>query len=320
MFAMLRSWCICLLVIILHSPIYVDAQHSRTSSKRDIRKAAKKRTARQPKITVDTSVVRPRATVAVPPTDTTKKDTSAVAKAADVVHDSVKAQLKAPIVQVPIRLKTLIIPGAMFAYGIVTQNNGGLRVFNDQAKEYIWDGKPHGRPYVEDYLLLVPAAAVYGMNIFGLHGQNNLVDRSIIYGMSNAIANGFVFGLKYFGIEQRPDSTDNYSFASGHTAEAFVSAEFLHQEYKGRVHWTVTAAGYAVATTVGYLRMYHNKHWLSDVVAGAGIGMASTRFSYYLYPIVKHALFGSKKVKEDVAVFPMYRTGGGYGLGLVYQF
>lgn len=158
------------------------------------------------------------------------------------------------------------------------------------------------------------------MNIFGLHGRNNLLDRSVIYGMSNAIANGFVFGLKYLGIQQRPDSSDNYSFASGHTAEAFVSAEFLHQEYKGRVHWSVTAAGYAVATSVAYLRMYHNKHWLSDVVAGAGIGMASTRFSYFLYPIVKHALFGSKKVREDAMIYPMYQMGGGYGVGMIYKF
>jgi membrane-associated phospholipid phosphatase len=66
--------------------------------------------------------------------------------------------------------------------------------------------------------------------------------------------------------------------------------------------------------------MYHNKHWLSDVVAGAGIGIASTRFSYYLYPAVKHLIFGSKKVKQDIALFPTYRTGGGYGLGLAYQF
>jgi hypothetical protein len=303
------------------------AQSRQTTSKASQRKAARK-APRKPKITVDTAaaVKEPEVVaVPVPPSDTTKKDTTGIERVADAVHDSVKSQLKAPIVQVPIRLKTLLIPGALFAYGVVTQNNGGLRVFNDQAKEYIWDGKPHGRPYVEDYLLLVPAAAVYGMNIFGVHGQNNLIDRSIIYGMSNAIANGFVFGLKYFGIEQRPDSTDNYSFASGHTAEAFVSAEFLHQEYKGRVHWTVTAAGYAVATTVAYLRMYHNKHWLSDVVAGAGIGMASTRFSYYLYPLMKHIIFGSKKIKEDrgkgALIYPMYNPGNGaMGLGLVAHF
>jgi membrane-associated phospholipid phosphatase len=161
---------------------------------------------------------------------------------------------------------------------------------------------------------------VYGLNIAGVKGQNNLLDRSIIYGMSNLIANGIGFGVKYFGIEERPDKSDNHSFPSGHTAEAFVSAEFFHQEYKGRLHWTATAGAYAVATSVAYLRMYHNKHWLSDVVAGAGIGIASTRFSYYLYPLLKHVLFGSKKVRQNAALFPMYKAGGGYGLGFVYGF
>jgi membrane-associated phospholipid phosphatase len=169
-------------------------------------------------------------------------------------------------------------------------------------------------------MLLVPAAAVYGLNIAGIKGQNNLVDRSIIYGMSNLIANGIGFGVKYFGIQERPDKSDKHSFPSGHTAEAFVSAEFLHQEYKQRVHWTVIAGGYAMATSVSYLRMYHNKHWLSDVVAGAGIGMASTRFAYYLYPIFKHVLFGSKKVKQSALILPTYQSGGIYGLSMVYGF
>jgi hypothetical protein len=298
-----------------------DAQRRRTS-----RRAAKPTTTtaapEKPAITVDTTAIPPApAEVPVVAIDSPKTDSSTLEKVADVVHDSVKAQLKAPIVQVPIRLKTLIVPGVLFAYGVVTLNNTGLRVVNEQARDWAWDGKnKYAHPYPEDYMLLAPAVAVYGMNIFGLKGQNNLIDRSVIYGMSNLIANGFVFGLKYLGIQQRPDSTDNYSFASGHTSEAFVSAEFLHQEYKGRVHWTVTAAGYACATTVAYLRMYHNKHWLSDVVAGAGIGMASTRFSYYLYPLLKHVIFGSKKVKEQAMIMPMYRPGGGYGLGFVYGF
>ncbi len=314
---MFRNWCLLLLMLVCFTSD-ISAQTGQTKS----RKSTRKTTVKKPKITVDTAAVLPKVSTIAPvaAVDTTKKDTSKIAKVADVVHDSVKAQLKAPIVQVPVTLKSLIIPGVLFAYGVVTQNNGGLRVFNDQAKEYIWNGQEYHHPYIEDYMLLVPAAAVYGMNIFGLKGQNNLVDRSIIYGMSNGIANGLIFGLKYFGIEQRPDSTDNYSFASGHTAEAFVSAEFLHQEYKKRVHWTVIAGGYACAVGVAYLRMYHNKHWLSDVVAGAGIGIASTRFSYYLYPAVKHLIFGSKKVKQDIAFYPTYRMGGGYGLGLAYQF
>src|SRR5690606_16099492 len=120
--------------------------------------------------------------------DTAGSDTSTIDKVAEVIHDSVKAQIKSPIVQVPVTLRSLIIPGVLFAYGAVTLNNGGLRGINEEVRSWIWDGNTHSRPYVEDYLLLVPAAAVYGLNIAGVKGQNNLIDRSIIYGISNLIA------------------------------------------------------------------------------------------------------------------------------------
>lgn len=296
-------------------------QHKKTGNHNTTtKKPTSKRAAVRAKAAAIDSTKASITAAAAPIQDTTsKKDTSKVAEVVHEVHDSVKAQIKAPIVQVPVTLKSLIVPGILFAYGAITQNSTGLRIINDEAREFFWDGQSHKRPYIEDYMLLVPAAAVYGLNIAGIKGQNNLIDRSIIYGMSNAIANGFGFGLKYFGIEQRPDGSDDYSFISGHTAEAFVSAEFLHQEYKGRIHWTVIASGYAVATTVAYLRMYHNKHWLSDVVAGAGVGIASTRFSYYLYPLLKHILFGSKKIKGDAMILPTYQNGA-YGVGMVYKF
>jgi|GEM_PF-98839 len=246
-------------------------------------------------------------------------DSTTLDKVAAVVHDSIKAQLKEPIVQVPVTLRSLILPGAFFAYGAITLNNGSLRKINEEVREAIWDGKKHTRPYVEDYLLLLPAASVYALNIAGVHGRNNLIDRSVIYGMSNLIANGLSYGVKSLSIETRPDSSDRYSFPSGHTAEAFVSAEFFHQEYKDRLHWSASAAAYGVAITVAYLRMHHNKHWLSDIAAGAGIGIASTRFSYYLYPAIKHWIFGSKKIKETTLILPTYQQGA-FGFALVHNF
>ena len=243
------------------------------------------------------------------------KDTTLVQQAADTIV----AQVKAPIVQIPVTAKSLIIPAALIAYGAITLNNGGLREINEEARERFWDGRSHKSPYLEDYTLLIPAATVYALNIFGVKGQNNFVDRSILYGISNAIANGLSFGIKKFAIETRPDSSDRYSFPSGHTAEAFVSAEFLHLEYRGRVHWTVIAGGYAVAVGTAYLRMYHNKHWLSDVVAGAGIGIVSTRASYYLYPILKNWIFGSRKIKGKAMLLPTYQNGV-YGVAGVMNF
>jgi membrane-associated phospholipid phosphatase len=49
-------------------------------------------------------------------------------------------------------------------------------------------------------------------------------------------------------------------------------------------------AGYTVATATGTLRMLKNAHWFSDVVAGAGIGILTTRFTYFAYPLLKKGI------------------------------
>jgi membrane-associated phospholipid phosphatase len=125
-----------------------------------------------------------------------------------------------------------------------------------------------------------------------------------------------VFPVKSFTAENRPDGSNRLSFPSGHTACAFMSAEFLRQEYKDVSPW-YGIAGYAAAAGTGFLRMYNNKHWLSDVVAGAGVGIISTRLSYWIYPVIKKKLFKDKDV--HTLVMPMYQQGS-LGVGLVHHF
>jgi len=158
--------------------------------------------------------------------------------------------------------------------------------------------------------------AVYGLNAVGIKGKNNFRDRTMIYAMSQLINSALVFPLKTWSAETRPDGTNQFSFPSGHTANAFISAEFLRQEYKHVSPW-YGVAGYAVAATTGYLRMYNNKHWLGDVVAGAGFGIMSTKLAYWIYPTIKKKLFKDKDVKT--VVMPTYQSGA-FGVGMVHQF
>jgi membrane-associated phospholipid phosphatase len=70
-------------------------------------------------------------------------------------------------------------------------------------------------------------------------------------------------------------SSDRQSFPSGHTTTAFAAAAAVTSEMR-RLHpqavWYVGPVLYGGATLVGLSRMYHNKHWASDVVLGAAIG------------------------------------------------
>lgn len=102
----------------------------------------------------------------------------------------------------------------------------------------------------------------------------------------------------------RPNGSGFNSFPSGHTANVFASAEFLNQEYKD-IHPWIGYAGYTVATATGILRMYNNKHWLSDVVAGAGFGILSTKVSYLIYPKLKQLILGKGHLNYNLV--PSYQ-------------
>lgn len=78
--------------------------------------------------------------------------------------------------------------------------------------------------------------------------------------------------LKYVIKEQRPDFSNMHSFPSGHSSVSFASAAFLQRRYG----WKIGAPAYAVASYVGWGRVYAKKHHWWDVVAGAGIGVASS--------------------------------------------
>jgi membrane-associated phospholipid phosphatase len=212
--------------------------------------------------------------------------------------------------------KQWIVPSAMIAYGLLTVHLDALTDLNENFKNAIWVQHPHSTVSIDNYLQFVPAIAVYGLNVAGIQGKNNFLDRSMIYALSNVILGITVYSLKNITHEQRPNGSDYQSFPSGHTAEAFASAEFLMQEYKAVSIW-YGIGGYAVATSVAYLRMYNNEHWFSDVVAGAGFGIISTRLAYILYPKIKR-LFSHSPLRNS-AFMPTYQSNS-FGFSFVHIF
>jgi len=150
--------------------------------------------------------------------------------------------------------------------------------------------------------------SVYLLNILGRKGENNFKNRTLILGTSFLIMSGTVVSLKNITNIQRPDGSSTNSFPSGHTATAFMGAEFLYQEYKHKspIYGVV---GYFVATSTGLFRVYNNRHWMTDIATGAGIGILSTKIAYLTNPYTKK-IFTKKKQKfnetSNLFIYPFY--------------
>ncbi|MBR2239462.1 MAG: phosphatase PAP2 family protein [Prevotella sp.] len=135
---------------------------------------------------------------------------------------------------------------------------------------------------IDDYTQFFGPAMVVGLKVGGYEGRSDWPRLLASAGMSYAIMAGFVNGIKYSAKEMRPDGSTANSWPSGHTATAFVGATLLHKEYGlTRSPWW-SVAGYGVATATGVMRVLNNRHWISDVMSGAGIGIMSTELGYAL--------------------------------------
>lgn len=191
------------------------------------------------------------------------------------------------------KLTGLIVPAALISYGFIALENDGLNRLDKNTNLEIREDHPVFITKLDNYLQYTPALAVYGLNALGVKGKNNFSNRTMIYSLCTLISTGAVLPLKKITKIQRPDESGFNSFPSGHTTTAFAAAEFLRMEYKDISPW-YGIAGYAVATTTGALRLYNNKHWLSDIVAGAGFGILSTKLAYWVYPVIKRKFFKAK--------------------------
>lgn len=233
------------------------------------------------------------------------------------VNDSIKANSFDTSKELKFSYKQLIIPSALIGYGVIALNNNSLKSLNLEIREEVNEHIDE-KFTIDDISQYVPAVSVYALNAFGVKGKHNFKDRTIILGTAYVIMSGTVFGLKKWTKVERPDGSSNNSFPSGHTANAFMGAEFLYQEYKDVSPW-YGIAGYVVATGTGLFRMYNNRHWFSDVVAGAGFGILSTKVAYWIYPWMKEKIFKDKDEKYSGMAMPFY-NGKQAAVGLVLNF
>ena len=208
--------------------------------------------------------------------------------------------------------KQLIVPSSLILLGAtgLVENWTRPSVKIQERVVNQWNN-PFHTISIDDYMPYFPALAVYGLNIAGVKGKHDFVDRTIILASSAVITLATIQILKTATHNLRPDGSAYNSWPSGHTATAFACAEFLHQEYKDKSVW-ISVSGYTLATSVGVLRVYNNRHWLTDVVAGAGFGILGTKAAYWLFPVLKENIFTCKKAKSksssSLFVVPCYTS------------
>jgi membrane-associated phospholipid phosphatase len=206
-------------------------------------------------------------------------------------------------------LKNFALPIGLIGAGTyITLDNGFInryKIRDERNKHFA-----NFHTSMDNYLLYTPILAVYGLNALGIKGKNDFTNRSLLLVKSELIMYVLTFSTKGLAEVTRPDNSDNKSFPSGHTAQAFAAATFMAKEYGDKSVWYSVGA-YSVATTVGVLRILNNRHWISDVLTGAGIGILSTNIAYMTHRY-------RWKNKNAIAFMPTYSKGAP-GLYLCYN-
>ncbi|HCM75403.1 MAG TPA: PAP2 family protein [Cytophagales bacterium] len=157
------------------------------------------------------------------------------------------------------------------------------------------------RTHADDYIQYSPIAGVLTLNAIGIKGKNSFQEQMWLLVKSELLTSAIVFSVKNATRIPRPDTGIPNSFPSGHTAQAFVAATFMHKEY-GKLYPVYSVLAYGVATSVGVLRIMNNRHWSTDVLVGAGVGMLSTNLVYWLHD--------ERKIKKTkVLAVPAYQNG-----------
>jgi membrane-associated phospholipid phosphatase len=142
-------------------------------------------------------------------------------------------------------------------------------------------GNKLGRPQVA-------APVMAGVAVIGVATGDQALVRSVLNTGAGLVAAGAVNGSLKFGLGRRRPNPENdaflfkpmnpddqwQSFPSGHATVAFSLATAISME--ARTPW-VTAVSFGSAGLVGWSRLYSQRHWTSDVMGGALVGVLTTR-------------------------------------------
>ena len=177
----------------------------------------------------------------------------------------------------PVMVKNFILPAALIttgAFGI----SGEFIISNPEIKEARDKNFKTFHTSIDNYLQYAPLAAGYGMLTGNKEHSVWIYTEKVL--VTEIVVTTTVQTTKRITHVKRPDGSPN-SFPSGHTTQAFASAVLFSDEFAQHKPWLAVSA-YTSAVTVGVLRVLNNRHWASDVIAGAGFGILSAKASEWI--------------------------------------
>lgn len=194
----------------------------------------------------------------------------------------------------PFRMGMAVAPLTLLTYGAAKPMVSGIGRIDRDLRTRISDQHPAFRSRADDWLQWAPSATVYVLDGAGVKLKHRFRDHLLLDAGSILVTGGAGFVMRKLSERIEGFGIVDTQFPSGHTANAFRGAELLRQELAGR-HPALRWSGYLVAGAVAASRLLQGEHHLSEVVAGAGLGMLSTRLTYALHHHVKRLKSGRAK-------------------------
>jgi len=201
------------------------------------------------------------------------------------------------ITQKPL-LPKLAIPAVLILSGVLLNGSQTEKNWQANIRNRVGNDYHNG---ADDYIQYVPYVQIYLGDIVGLEAKNHWFDQTkniFIGGLATLV---ITHSLKRGVGKERPDGSSNHSFSSGHTATAFLGGTILYHEFK-ESNMLYASSGYLFSASAGGLRVINNRHWVSDVLAGAGIGILVGNLIYHIEPLKN---FNPFKKTKNLTFSPM---------------
>ena len=208
------------------------------------------------------------------------------------------------------RATQLIAPGVLLAAGVGIHCWGhetiDVPVYQEFAHQREDKGVLKSTDVVLKYVPVLPMVVDLGLGLTGVPVKHDLQDRFIEAGLASFVAGGTCLLLKHVVSTRRPDATNDHSFPSGHTVLGFVGAELVRMNYG----WAWGLGAYVVASGVAFMRVYSGRHWVSDVLFGAGLGILGAHVGEWLLEPTKRLFniapltVGKEKKEVHTSVVP----------------